>query len=319
MIRIGLLFMVLAMLGGCGEDDAVNQYTGYIEAETLQVGAALPGWVESLSVVEGQAVKAGDLLFSLEQGQQTAKLAQAQALLQEAQSQLADLEKGLRPQELAQIEAQLKEAQAQVDYTLAEKKRLRSTASQNYSSQSDLDKAVAAYDEAVARREVVQHQLNVARLPARDDALAAARNRIRAAQAQLESAQWELQQRSVYAAQAGTIEDIYFRPGEFVSAAAPVVSILLTGGLKVRFYVSPQVHSQLALGQRVNVYPPSQTAGVNALPATIRFLARSPEFTPPVLYGKDTRDELVFLVEAVLESGDNKPTLTPGVPVDVQL
>ena len=313
---LGLVLVLMVCFSGCESDTPTNQYTGYIEAETLEVGAAQPGWVETLSVVEGQAVQPGDPLFKLEQGQQAAQLAQSQALLKEAQAQLADLEKGLRPEEVAQIEAQLKEAQAQVDYTAAEKKRLRSTASQNYSSQSDLDKAVAAYDEALARREVVQHQLKVARLPARQDALAAAKDRISAAQAQLENAQWALQQRSVFAAQSGSIEDIYFRPGEFINAGAPVVSILLSDGLKVRFYVSPQVHAQLTLGQTVNVYPPGNGDAVSPMSATIHFLAQKPEFTPPVLYGKDTRDELVFLVEARL---DGNAKLTPGVPVDVRL
>ncbi|RLU00998.1 MAG: HlyD family efflux transporter periplasmic adaptor subunit [Ketobacter sp.] len=310
---LGLVLMV--SVSGCESGTPTNQYTGYIEAETLEVGAAQPGWVESLLVAEGQLVQAGDPLFKLEQGQQAAQLAQSQALLKEAQAQLADLEKGLRPEEVAQIEAQLKEAQAQVDYTAAEKKRLRSTASQNYSSQSDLDKAVAAYDEALARREVVQQQLKVAQLPAREDALEAAKERISAAQAQLENAQWALQQRTVFAAQSGSVEEIYFRPGEFINAGAPVVSILLSDGLKVRFYVSPQVHAQLTLGQKVNVYPPNGDA-VSPLSASIQYLAQKPEFTPPVLYGKDTRDELVFLVEARL---DDNARLTPGVPVDVRL
>jgi len=305
--------LLCLLLTAC-EETPSGLYTGYIEAETLELGVPAPGHIEQQPVLEGQQVAPGDLLFVMEQETQQAAVELAQAQLQEARSGLADMQKGARPEEIAALQANLREADAQVEFAQAEQKRLQTTASQNYSSRSDLDKAIANYKQAVAHRAALQHQLQVAQLPAREDALAVANDKVAAAQARLREAQWNLQQTRVLAPQAGTIEEIYFRPGEFVTAATPVISLLLTGQYKVRFYVAPDVHSGLQLGQTVQILSPQ--AGGNNLTASISLLASEPEFTPPVLYGKDSRDELVFLVEARLQ---HDASLTPGVPVDVRL
>jgi HlyD family secretion protein len=54
------------------------------------------------------------------------------------------------------------------------------------------------------------------------------------------------------------------------------------------------------------------------IPAQITFISNSPEFTPPVIYSNETRDKLVFMVEA-RPSVENAPKLRPGQPVAVTL
>jgi HlyD family secretion protein len=49
--------------------------------------------------------------------------------------------------------------------------------------------------------------------------------------------------------------------------------------------------------------------------ANISFISTQAEYTPPVLYGREARAKLVFLVEARPEGGN----LHPGQPVDVRL
>jgi HlyD family secretion protein len=51
--------------------------------------------------------------------------------------------------------------------------------------------------------------------------------------------------------------------------------------------------------------------------AKINFIAPQAEFTPPVIYSKEARSKLVFLVEARLEAAD-ATQLHPGQPVDVE-
>jgi HlyD family secretion protein len=52
--------------------------------------------------------------------------------------------------------------------------------------------------------------------------------------------------------------------------------------------------------------------------ATISFIADRAEFTPPVLYSKENRAKLVYLVEA-RPAPDIAARLNPGQPVDVTL
>ena len=42
------------------------------------------------------------------------------------------------------------------------------------------------------------------------------------------------------------------------------------------------------------------------------------EYTPPVIYSRETRAELVFMIEAKFSAAE-APNLRPGQPVDVEL
>ena len=59
-------------------------------------------------------------------------------------------------------------------------------------------------------------------------------------------------------------------------------------------------------------------SGAAPIPATIVFIAARAEFTPPVLYSKENRSKLVYLVEAKPAPAD-AAKLHPGQPVDVTL
>jgi HlyD family secretion protein len=53
----------------------------------------------------------------------------------------------------------------------------------------------------------------------------------------------------------------------------------------------------------------------SGLTATIRYVSPRPEFTPPIIYSRDSRDRLVFMVEAYPKRPQG---LQPGLPVDVE-
>jgi HlyD family secretion protein len=112
----------------------------------------------------------------------------------------------------------------------------------------------------------------------------------------------------------GTVEEVYFRPGEVVNAGQAVVALLPPRNLKVRFFVAETVRSQLQVDQSVSLScdgcPPD-------LHAKISFIAREAEFTPPVIFSREQRQKLVFLVEARPEG--EASTLTAGQPVTVTL
>jgi len=133
----------------------------------------------------------------------------------------------------------------------------------------------------------------------------------RTAQARLNSAQTRLSRRKMASPVAGSVQQIYFRPGELTPATRPVVSLLPPGNIKIRFFVSETVLPQIALGDAVTVH----CDGCNAdVPAKVTFISRSSEFTPPVIYSLDERSKLVYLIEA---RTDTPSELRVGQPVDV--
>jgi HlyD family secretion protein len=85
--------------------------------------------------------------------------------------------------------------------------------------------------------------------------------------------------------------------------------------VKIRFYVPETALGRLKLGQTLNAACDGCAAPVGA---TITFIGDRAEFTPPVLFSKDNRSKLVYLVEAK-PSAQDALKLHPGQPVDVTL
>jgi HlyD family secretion protein len=142
-----------------------------------------------------------------------------------------------------------------------------------------------------------------------DDAVQAQRE----TEARLNSAKTRLARRKVASPAAGTIQQIYFRPGEMVAAGRPVVALLPPGNVKIRFFVPEASLPTIALNDTVRV----QCDGCAPdLTARVSFISRSVEYTPPVIYSLDERSKLVFMIEARPQRPDN---LRVGQPVTVRL
>jgi HlyD family secretion protein len=142
-----------------------------------------------------------------------------------------------------------------------------------------------------------------------DDAQAA----LREAEARVNSAQTRLARRRVSSPAAGFIHQVYYRPGELVPASRPVIALLPPGNVKVRFYVPQAVLPTIAVGEGVTV----RCDGCpDEITARIDFIARTAEFTPPVIYSLEERSKLVFLVEARPARPD---LVRVGQPVTVAL
>jgi HlyD family secretion protein len=155
----------------------------------------------------------------------------------------------------------------------------------------------------------------VARLAARPDEIAAARAEAQAARAALAQAQWRLGQKAVAAPVAGAVQDRLYQPGEFVPAGNPVVVLLPPENLKLRFFVGEPELAKVKTGQAVR----ASCDGCGAeIPATIHFVSTQAEYTPPVIYSRENRAKLVYLVEARVAAKD-AARLHVGQPVEVRL
>jgi HlyD family secretion protein len=136
---------------------------------------------------------------------------------------------------------------------------------------------------------------------------------LRTAQARLNSAETRLARRKVASPVTGTVQQVYFRPGEMVPAGRPVAALLPPGNLKVRFYVPESVLPRIAYGDVVKV---GCDGCAPDLTARVSFIASTAEFTPPVIYSRDERSKLVFLIEALPEKPQE---FRVGQPIEVAL
>jgi HlyD family secretion protein len=93
-----------------------------------------------------------------------------------------------------------------------------------------------------------------------------------------------------------------------------VVSLLPPGHLKVRFFVSESDYATLKAGDPVRL---AVTGRAAPLDARITYLSPQPEYTPPVLYNRENRAKLVFMIEAQPADLAATQDFHPGQPVDV--
>jgi HlyD family secretion protein len=310
--RISIAFILLSVLAGCDQPDEAG-WQGYVEAEYTYVAPLETGRITTLDVQRGDQVEAGAPLFTLEDDSERAARDQAEAELHQAQSDLADLQKGDRPEDLAIIQAQLDEARASLALSVPRLQRREKMVKDSIVGEEELDQAKSEILKDRGNIAAYEARLVQGRLPARDDKIVSAEKLVAAHQAALADAEWKLSRRQENAPAAARVEDVFFRAGETASSGEAVVSLLAPDKLKLRFFVSEPELSGVAVGQKVGVgcdgCPPNLTATVN-------FIARAAEFTPPVIYSLTRREKLVFLVEA--KPDDPNQPWHPGLPVDIR-
>jgi HlyD family secretion protein len=267
-----LLLALLLVLPACGEKPN-DAWLGYGEGDFAFISAPQPGWVTDMQVERGQVVHLGQLLFTLDSTGQLASRDQAQAALVQARASLA--------QEVSNH-----------NFTQIELQRQNRLARDNAGTPELRD--LAANNEKQSAARIAQLRAQIGQM-----------------EASLSGAAYGLSQRKVVALAQGPIQDIYFRPGEYVPASTPVLSVLPPANVYVRFFVPETQLARVHLGQKVRV----SCDGCKPMDATITFIAAQEEFTPPVIFSVSNRGKLVFKLEARAPGGLN---LHPGQPVDVR-
>jgi HlyD family secretion protein len=204
---------------------------------------------------------------------------------------LFELERQSEAAALAVAEKNLEQARASQDLaetTFQRRKELRESPSAVVSAE-ELDKARADRDVA--------------------DSQAAS------LQAALDKAKWAFDQKQQFAPADAPVHDTLYRSGEWVVAGSPVVVLLPPANLKVRFFVPQEKLAQVKVGGTVSV---QCDGAAHPFSATVNYISTQAEYTPPMIYSRETRANMVFMIEAKFSATD-AAELRPGQPVDVEL
>lgn len=311
-IRPAAALVLLLGLTACEPPPDDGLFTGYVEAEYVYVAAPVSGWLIKASLREGDSVAPEDLLFELDKDRQYAEVTEAAERLHQAEAQARDLATGARREEIVALEAQLAEAKANLQLAELERDRWTELVQRGTAPKARGDQVTSEYEAALARVRSVEADIGVANLAARDAAREAAEAERDAAAAALAQAEWWLSQRSIRSRIDGRVEEVFQRAGEYVREGDPVLALLPNDASKVRFFVPQDRLTAVVPGAMVEILLNGRDA---ALTARISYIAQEAEYTPPVIYSAESREKLVFLVEARLSG----PDLRPGQPVDVRL
>jgi HlyD family secretion protein len=300
-----------AILTGCRPSQRIA-YDGYVVGEFVLVASPVAGRLQRLPVERGARVEAGAELFALDPRPELDDLAAVSFALAEAVAAQEDLSKGKRPSEIATLEHEQKAAFAAQTYTDIQLKRSKELYRTRVVAQENLNLYQSADIALMEIAAALESSIQTARLGGREDQVAAAQARADRARAELAQAQWTLDQKVQRALGKALVFDTLFHPGEWVPAGQPVVSLLPPERIRVRCFVPETVLASLKTGDAVTV----ARDGAPAVPGRISFISPSAEYSPPVIFSRESREKLVFLVEVSFDP-EKAAGLHPGQPVQV--
>jgi HlyD family secretion protein len=290
--------------------------SGTVEATDAALGFQTPGRVERVGPHEGDRVKAGDDIASLDRTELEARRAEAQAQLASARASLADLEAGTRPEDLAQAGEALhaatdRQADAQRDFDRTQKLFQGGAV-----AQEALDKAKLALSVATTQRNQADQQLKLLELGPRTERVAAQRAMVAVADAAVRQTDAAIANAVIKAPFDGVVSVRDREPGETVGAGAPVLTLVNLNDRWVRIYIREDQIGAVHIGQAATMtsdtYPNKTYAG------TVSFIASQAEFTPRNVQTTEERVKLVYAVKVRIV-GDSANDLKPGIPADVKL
>lgn len=134
-------------------------------------------------------------------------------------------------------------------------------------------------------------------------------------QAAVKKAKWSFDQKEQFAPADAFVQDTLYRQGEYVAAGNPVVVLLPPTNIRTRFFVPQEMLPQIKAGETVTV---TFDGAAHPYTATVNYISTQNEFTPPVIYNRENRAKLVYMIEAKFSPAD-AADLRPGQPVDVKI
>lgn len=288
---------------------------GYVDGTYTYVSSAVAGTLRERPIAKGDIVKKNQFLFQLDPEPERSQLEVAKQNLVHSQQLLADLQKGGRTTIIDAIAAQRAQASAELNLAKTNLKRYQTLYQSHTIDKATLDSATTTYQTAHEKLKEIEAHLAEAKLGGRENAIAAQKALVASNTATVEQATWALAQKTVYSPSEALVFDTLHEPGEFIPTGNTVAVLLPRYTLKIIFFVPQVMLSRIRIGEKINFSCDGCDATYNA---HINFISPDPEYTPPVIFSKETRNKLVYRIEAkIATSALNKINI--GQPVDVVL
>ena len=287
----------------------------YGNIDIRQVKLAFNGNERIASVIpqEGDRVKKGQLLATLDTLRLSHEAAQAEALVKAQKGVLSALEAGTRPEDIEKARADAEAAEAQQKNAERVYQRKIILAEKEVIPRQELDDAMAAADATLARLKAAQAALALAVAGPRKEDIAAARQTLRAYEAALSVAKRNLEYAYLYAPADGVIQTRILEPGDMASSLSPVFTLALTDPVWVRAYVPEPDMGKIRPGMSAEIT--TDTYPGKRYRAWIGFISPVAEFTPKSVETREVRTSLVYQVRVYACNPDNELRL--GMPATV--
>lgn len=204
----------------------------YVRGDITQISPKISGYVTEVVVHDNQPVRAGDVLFRIDDRDFQARLAQANAALAARKAAVGNLDAqlGLQRSLIHQAEAGVQQTQAEAERSRRDATRARQLVSDQLISRSQLDQTESAEQVTVAR--VAETQANLAAARQRIAVLESQRPQlladIGAAEASVSLAALDVESTVVRAPVDGRVSERIARVGQYVKAGTQLIALVPT-------------------------------------------------------------------------------------------
>ena len=311
---VPLLALALSM-ASCSRPGVGVRASGTIEMDEVDVASLIGGRISRLLVNEGDRVHAGDTIAVLDRGEVVAELQAQVAQADRALAQYRDVRQGPRAPEIQAARSDLEAATAQARLARADAQRVEALFKDGVASQAELDRAEAARDGAIARRDEATRRLSLLEEGSRHEQIAAAEKGAEAARAQLVGARSRARELVLTSPVTGVVLLKNLLPGEIAQPGVPVVTLGNPDSLWVRVYVAAPRLSEVKLGAPAVVTTPG--APGKEFAGRVAEIATRAEFTPRAALTEEEQANLVFGVKVSLAPSDG--TLKAGLPAEARI
>lgn len=309
-----IVFIVLRSLHEKTPDNLLVLH-GNVDIRQVDLAFNASERVESLRVEEGDRVKTGQLLATLEKERLQHQVQQAGAQVKAQEDVVAALVAGTRPEDIRKARAEVVAAKAEADNAELTNRRLQNLAKKEVVSKQDADNSKAAADSSRARLQAAKEALDLAVAGPRKEDIAAAKATLNALREALAVANKNLSYAELYAPSDGVIQSRILEKGDMASPQKPVFTLALTDPVWVRAYVSETDLGKISLGMKAEVTTDSFPG--KKYPAWIGFISPTAQFTPKSVETREVRTSLVYQVRVFVNNPENELHL--GMPATVAI
>ncbi len=317
MKTVFLVFLILHLFVGCGNDDEKNSIsaTGTIETKEITVSSRISGEVRRIKFDEGDKVNMGDTILFIDDESFLIQLKQAEAnrLISEAQLEL--LRKGARIEDIIQAEELLKQAETNHRQTDKDRNRMQELFESQSISKKQLEEYNTKYEVTLAQYNAAKENLAKMKNFARPEEIKQAEAKLKQSFANEELIRKNINDSYVTSPIKGAIVKKYVEVGENVAAMSSLFKVADLSTVELMIYVSEIQLGKVKLSQKAEI-------SVDAFPnkifeGTVTFISPEAEFTPKNIQTKDERTKQVFGIKIKIPNLNHE--LKTGMPADARV
>jgi len=300
---------------GCLEHKSdEGKFYGNVDVRTVSLGFRVSGKIKHIYFDEGERIKEGDVIASLDDNLYEEYVKQVNAQIEVQKAKLQKLEKGYRQEEIEKAKALLLEKEVALKKAQSDLKRQEELLATHSISQQTYDDLNAAYENANALYLYAKSSLELLQNGYEKEDILAAKAQLEYLTAQKNQQEINLKDTKIYAPSNGTLLTRVYEPGSIVNSSQVVVEMAKDDQYWVRSYMSERYLGAIKQGMKALVYTDSNKG--KAYEGFVSFISPLAEFTPKNVQTEELRTDLVYRFRIILKEHDDM--IRQGMPVTIK-